>query len=237
MSIAAITQWKNQINSEKLEKYNKKMEAREKTTPHKDSLPPTIPSKNIRILEGLAATGLRSIRYAKEIDNVSIVTNDFDPVAVETIEKNLLHNKVNADGNVVIETSLGDASYVMYKAKNDRKLFDVIDLDPYGSASQFIDAAVQSVSNGGLLCVTCTDLIVLAGGQTEANFTKYGGTNLSNTPYCHEMALRSVLNTIQVCAARYRKSIVPLVSCSIDFYIRIFVRVFDKPVEAKKAAW
>lgn len=29
------------------------------------------------------------------------------------------------------------------------KPFDVIDLDPYGSASPFIDPAVQAVSDGG----------------------------------------------------------------------------------------
>jgi hypothetical protein len=60
---------------------------------------------------------------------------------------------------------------------------DVVDLDPYGTAAPFIDAAVQCVndggegskgnlrdalaergapSNSGLLCVTCTDLSVLA---------------------------------------------------------------------------
>lgn len=50
----------------------------------------------------------------------------------------------------------------MYQHR-ENKSFDVIDLDPYGTAAPFIDAAVQSVSDGGLLCVTCTDLAVLAG--------------------------------------------------------------------------
>lgn len=34
--------------------------------------------------------------------------------------------------------------------------FDVIDIDPYGSPGIFIDPAVQSVRDGGLLCVTGT---------------------------------------------------------------------------------
>lgn len=63
----------------------------------------------------------------------------------------------------------------MHKSGHDKNWFAVIDLDPYGSASQFLDAAVQNIENGGLLCVTCTDMRVLAGGETEANFTKYGG--------------------------------------------------------------
>lgn len=38
---------------------------------------------------------------------------------------------------------------VMYEAASKREFFDVIDLDPYGSAAPFIDGAVKAVSNGG----------------------------------------------------------------------------------------
>jgi tRNA (guanine26-N2/guanine27-N2)-dimethyltransferase len=48
------------------------------------------------------------------------------------------------------------------------KRFDVVDLDPYGSAAMFLDAAVQSVADGGLLAVTCTDKGVLCGNNSEA---------------------------------------------------------------------
>ena len=46
--------------------------------------------------------------------------------------------------------------------------FDVVDLDPYGSPVPFLDAALQSVRDGGMLMVTCTDLAVLSGGNTGA---------------------------------------------------------------------
>ena len=36
--------------------------------------------------------------------------------------------------------------------------YDAVDLDPYGSPVQFLDSAVQSVSEGGLLLVTATDM-------------------------------------------------------------------------------
>lgn len=52
----------------------------------------------------------------------------------------------------------------MYAHRETSKRFDVVDLDPYGTASLFLDGAVQAVADGGLLCVTCTDLAVLAGG-------------------------------------------------------------------------
>lgn len=56
-----------------------------------------------------------------------------------------------------------------YKHRKEKDQFDVIDLDPYGSASIFLDGAVQSVANGGLLCVTCTDMAVLSGKNPEVD--------------------------------------------------------------------
>ena len=53
-------------------------------------------------------------------------------------------------------------SALMYNHRAEGSRVDVVDLDPYGTAAPFIDAAVQSVDDTGLLCVTCTDLSVLA---------------------------------------------------------------------------
>jgi tRNA (guanine26-N2/guanine27-N2)-dimethyltransferase len=43
----------------------------------------------------------------------------------------------------------------MYRTRGVNR-FDVIDIDPFGSASEFLDSAVQAIADGGLLCVTCT---------------------------------------------------------------------------------
>lgn len=60
----------------------------------------------LRILEALAATGLRSIRYAQEIAGVrQIIANDLSRQAVESIQTNVRHNKVEH----LIETSHADA--------------------------------------------------------------------------------------------------------------------------------
>ena len=46
-------------------------------------------------MEALSATGLRSIRYAKEIEGVDhIMANDFCKEAVAYIEKNVKHNNI-----------------------------------------------------------------------------------------------------------------------------------------------
>jgi tRNA (guanine26-N2/guanine27-N2)-dimethyltransferase len=184
------------------------------------------------ILEALAATGLRSVRYAKEIPNVKrIVANDLLEDAVLSIKRNTMYNEISEN---LLQANQGDAMAVMYNAKARQERYDVIDLDPYGTASPFIDGAVQAVANGGLICITCTDLAVLTGSMyPETCFSKYGGMPLRGM-YCHEMSLRLVLSTMQTSAARYGRYIEPLSSCSIDFYVRLFVRVYDSPAEVKK---
>ena len=47
-----------------------------------------------------------------------------------------------------------------------------VDLDPYGSPSVFLDSAVQSVIDGGILMCTATDMAVLCGGNGEVCYSK-----------------------------------------------------------------
>lgn len=65
------------------------------------------------------------------------------------------------------------------------KRFHAVDLDPYGSASPFLNSAVQCVADGGLLMVTCTDMATLCGNTPEATLSKYGSTPLKHK-CCHE---------------------------------------------------
>lgn len=120
---------------------------------------------------------------------------------------------------------------VMYTRRSPEKQFDVIDLDPYGSVAMFLDGAVQAVKNGGLLCVTCTDSAVLCGNHPEAAFARYNAVPM-RTRYAHEMALRMVLGSVERAAIKYKRSIQPLLSVRVDFYVRLFIRVHDSPKRA-----
>ena len=187
--------------------------------------------KGLHILEGLSASGLRSIRYALEIPNVDkVVANDMDASVVESIRRNIEFNGKDVAEKVIPST--GDARIVCMQNPN---AFDAVDLDPYGSPCQLIDSAVQAVSDGGLLLVTATDMAVLCGNNGEACFAKYGSYPL-HKPYCHEMAIRILLAFLHITAARHKRYIIPVLSCSIDFYVRVFVRVYSSAAECKNAA-
>jgi len=46
---------------------------------------------------------------------------------------------------------------VMHEHKTVSKRFDVVDVDPYGSPVQFLDAAVQCVADGGASLTDASD--------------------------------------------------------------------------------
>ena len=192
-------------------------------------------SPKLRVLEGLAASGLRSVRYAKEVKGIAAITaNDLDATAVENIRKNFEHNGLKleiSDHLPRMAVTHSDAIKLMRDRTGE---LDVIDLDPYGSAAPFLDAAVSSVKSGGLLAVTSTDSIVLNGNNTGTCFLRYGGVAVK-APYGHELALRLLLGAIQSAAARHRRSMKVLAAFSIDFYYRVFVQISDDPQGANEA--
>lgn len=194
------------------------------------------------ILDALSATGLRALRYAKEIPFATkIVANDLSAASVQNIELNIQHNEVKDK----VHANLDDARAFMYsKVGNERyrqgdgyvHRFDVIDLDPYGTAAPFLDASLQAIQDGGMLCVTCTDAGVFAStGYAEKTYALYGGMPLKG-PHSHEGGLRLIINAVAISAARYGLAIEPLLSLYIDYYARVFIRVHRKPHEVKLLA-
>ncbi|WYZ46324.1 hypothetical protein EsH8_IX_000549 [Colletotrichum jinshuiense] len=188
------------------------------------------------ILDALSASGLRALRYSHELPFVTSVTaNDLTKSAIESIKLNRKHNGLEDK----IQTSHDDAIAHMYRriaddlSKRDRfgnpskdNKYDVIDLDPYGTAAPFLDAAVQAVrDDGGLLAVTCTDGSHWAGHcYAEKCFSLYGGVPVKGL-HSHEVGLRVILHALTSAAAKYGLTIEPVLSLSIDFYCRVFVKV------------
>ena len=199
-----------------------------------EELLPRSAQPTFRILDALSATGLRALRYAKEIPMATTITaNDVSASATASIKLNAEHNKVSDK----INPTTGDANEHMYGAAarvaGGPMSYQVIDLDPYGTAVPFLDAAVRAIVDGGLLCVTCTDSGVFASvGYLEKTYSQYGGLPIKG-PHAHEGGLRLILHAIATSAAKYGRAIEPLLSLSIDFYVRVFVRIHRSPVEVK----
>ena len=181
------------------------------------------------IIEPLSATGLRCIRYYKElpIEKIGyIYSNDMDKKAVECININM--NLNNIDKNI-FKVSISDAAQLMYQ---NPKFFDIVDLDPYGTAIPFIDSCLHCAKNNAILCITFTDMPVLCGNYPETTLYKYGSIPYK-TKFCHEMAKRIALYSISNNASKYKKVIKPLFSYNAEFYIRLFLIVKESPEDCK----
>ena len=69
----------------------------------------------IKILEGLAASGLRSIRYALEVEGTGRVdANDLDSDAVEAMKRNIQYNGPEAEQRM--RPLQGDARVIMLQS-------------------------------------------------------------------------------------------------------------------------
>ncbi|KAJ0305186.1 hypothetical protein COL516b_005417 [Colletotrichum fioriniae] len=214
-------------------------EAKECQTENEDAK--AVPEKEpaaprFTILDALSASGLRALRYSHELPFVTSVTaNDLTKSAIESIKLNMKHNGLEDK----IVTSHDDAIAHMYRriaddlSNRDRfgnpskeNKYDAIDLDPYGTAAPFLDAAVQAVrDDGGLLAVTCTDGSHWAGHcYAEKCFSLYGGAPVKGL-HSHEVGIRLILHALASAGSKYGLTIEPQLSLSIDFYCRVFVKV------------
>ncbi|KAG7287060.1 hypothetical protein NEMBOFW57_006560 [Staphylotrichum longicolle] len=203
------------------------------------------PAPTFTILDALSASGLRALRYAHEIPFLTTVTaNDILKKAAEAIERNATHNGLRDKINVSVDDALAHMYSIVVRelrritlSKNKpgpSEKYDIIDLDPYGSAAPFLDAAVQAVrDDGGLLCVTCTDSGVWASnGYPEKCYSLYGGIPVKGW-YSHEVGIRLILHAIESSAMKYGLAMEPLLSLSVDFYSRVFVRIRKSPSMVK----
>jgi tRNA (guanine26-N2/guanine27-N2)-dimethyltransferase len=171
--------------------------------------------RKIIICDALAGTGIRGLRYAKEIKGVKeVVLNDKNPLAVKLIKKNIKENKLKK-----CRANWEDANLLLRES-----IFDVIDLDPFGSPNIFIDSVARSIYHKGFLCVTATDQAALSGTYPETTLRKYGIKSIE-TEFYNELGVRILISFIIMNLARYDRTFVPMLSISTKHYYKVFGRI------------
>ncbi|MEM1981655.1 MAG: tRNA (guanine(10)-N(2))-dimethyltransferase [Candidatus Hadarchaeales archaeon] len=169
----------------------------------------------LRICDPLAGVGVRGIRYAAEVDGVrEVIVNDVSEEAYRFLCKNI---SLNSLSNVV--ACREEAHLLLWK---NRRGFQVVDLDPFGSPSPFLEASCVSLSDPGMLALTATDTACLAGTYPMACFRKYGALPL-RTEYAHELGLRILIGHCQRVAGVHGLSLLPLLSHSTRHYFRVYL--------------
>ncbi len=162
------------------------------------------------VLDGLAASGLRGLRYALETGvPLALEMNDWNPVAARTLEENAKMNGVEAK---VTRRNLA--------ALLQEQVWDVVELDPFGSPAPFLDGATRAVRDGGLLGVTATDTTGLAGVFPRVCRRRYDAEPMHGE-LGHEVALRILAGSVARQAAKHEVAFTPIFSHATDHYYRI----------------
>jgi len=183
----------------------------------------------LNIVEPLSATGIRGIRYAKELDQAcTVYMNDIDRRAYNLMLKNIAKNGVEDK----VYASNIDANELLTRLRGSIAI-DVIDIDPYGSPVSFLETALLTLRNGGLLMITATDIAVLYGVYPKTCLRRYHSLS-QRTPFSIEVALRILIGYILRQAAKLDKYIEIVLSYYHQLYLRVCVELYKGATKADK---
>ncbi|WP_458208235.1 tRNA (guanine(26)-N(2))-dimethyltransferase [Haladaptatus sp. NG-SE-30] len=167
-------------------------------------------------LDAMAASGIRGVRAAANEWDVTCA--DIDPEAVELCRENFAHNDLS--GEVVHR----NANALMHES-----VFDVVDIDPFGTPIPFVDAAFANTRD--LVCVTATDTAPLCGAHFHSGVRKYSAIP-RNTDYHAEMGVRILLSALARTAARYDAGVTPLLTHATNHYVRTYLELDHSATDA-----
>ena len=174
-------------------------------------------AREIDICDLFGGSGIRGIRYKNEIDGIGNVSiNDISEVA-NRYEK---HN-IKLNGLEDIEVFQHDASMFLRMKRGE---FDVIDIDPFGTPSPFLDSAGYCARRNSLLCVTATDTSALCGTYKEPCIRKYNAKPYKSE-YCHENGIRILAGFVALTLSKYSKYIEVKLSHSTEHYMRLYLEI------------
>jgi tRNA (guanine26-N2/guanine27-N2)-dimethyltransferase len=181
--------------------------------------------KQVHIVDGLAASGIRGIRFAHELTgDFEVTVNDWNDESFSLIQQNITKNSLQ---NVTVYQR--DLNTLLSERR-----FDSIDIDPFGSPVYFLDAAVRSVYNKGIIACTGTDTAALCGVFPQVCHRRYSAWPLHG-PCMHEIGLRILLGCLCREAAKYDRGIEPLLCYATDHYFRIYVQIKNGKTEANRS--
>jgi len=175
----------------------------------------TCGAEGCKVLDATSATGVRGIRYALESNAANVTFLDINEKAAANTSANVIKNNISAH---VANMSIQEF------ANTCGEHFDVIDIDPFGSAAPYIYDIMKISKDKTLLMVTATDTAVLCGAHRLACLKTYGAEPIHNE-LCHESGLRILISFIAKISAQFNFGIEVLLAIADMHYMRVFIRL------------
>ncbi|MBN3037569.1 MAG: tRNA (guanine(10)-N(2))-dimethyltransferase [Candidatus Diapherotrites archaeon] len=180
-----------------------------------------------RVCDCLAGTGAKGVRIASETGAQSVLLNDLNPNAVHFINENVRFNSLSN-----VDVSSKDANVLL---SENKRSFEFIDVDPFGSPAPFIDSACRALlPKNGVLAVTATDTGALCGSFPSAAMRRYGA-RVRRTSFQNELGLRVLVGFCVRTAAKYDYGLKPILCHATRHYFRVFLRSERGKAAADKA--
>ena len=169
--------------------------------------------------EMTAATGVRGLRLVHEAGPFDdFMLTETQAVAFELLEQNA--------------RAVPGAHALRHDARDVARSeeFDYVDLDPYGAPVPFVPPALAAIRPGGLLAVTATDMMVLAGAQPGACRERYRANPVRGR-LGPEGGLRILLAYLAAEARRRHRQLRPRLGYVGDHHVRAYVSVLAEGPE------
>ena len=182
--------------------------------------------------DGLTGLGARALRVANEVKGVEkVIANDVNPDALELARRSAELNNLK---NFEISEDEACRFLSTHSRKNSRA--SIVDIDPFGSPSRYIDCAIRATMHGGMLALTATDLQVLHGLFNKAARRRYYGTPIK-TEFSNEIAIRLILGCASFVAGRLDVSFEPLFVDHDMHYYRTYLKILNTPEQEEKIGY
>ena len=190
----------------------------------------SLPNTKMNIADPLAGSGIRSLRFMKELKKGKInqlFVNDMKEHFPQNFNESVQSNKIKTNQVSLFNE---EASLFLVNRVNDKikptnfcGYFDYIDIDPFGSPNPFLDPAIARICRSGILAITATDTAALTGTYEKVTKRKYWAQPLRNY-LMHEIGLRILIRKIQLQGIQFEKALTPILSYSKDHYYRLYLQ-------------
>lgn len=177
----------------------------------------------LRVLEAMAGTGVRSLRYYLEAQADFVWVNEGNHQLNQLISSNL---EKTIPTSTYLLTHL-DAHRVFFDCFNRRDYYDLVDVDCFGTASPYLSTMLWATKIGGLMYLTSTDGRTLAGRVPAKSLQAYGAYPRSH-PALQEQALRLIIGSVAQQAGSKNLGIEPIFAFFTGETYRLMFRLLPQ---------
>ncbi len=189
----------------------------------------------------MTGCGIRALRWSLEAydcgvgnevgsKNLELWVNDADVEKRDLIERNL---KSISRRGILFHLFNEPAQVILSKAFLEKRFFDLVDIDCFGSPNHLLQPVMQVLAFEGVMALTSTDGRSLSGHERKAAIRSFSSAVRAH-PCSWEIALRLQLATVARQAWLLGRGIEPLISFSDGRVFRLFVRFKKKIVEGEE---